>query len=282
MNERQLCRYIEEWMSARYRDWIDFRQSVVRDKRTGIYLIDGGTHLMDIILSIISNIEDRLGLIDGQHLLPSKFSSPHQLIRYLLWFRDYARYELEFVKRIPEKYQDRYEIHGAYEMLDDVIEMADYCCKSYESTNIDNSYIKPYLDMKACLDEEDIDGFKDILYSIYKNIPYNIHRDKLDEAYFHSIAHAIMYQLGFRLCSEEATCDGRLDMKIEMKKNVYIFEFKYSDEDKNMCDDAIQQIKDKQYADPYLLKKRRVIAVGITFGQQKRNIIGCEKEYLSN
>ena len=71
-------------------------------------------------------------------------------------------------------------------------------------------------------------------------------------------------------------------MKIEMEKRVYIFEFKYSKQDDDMCDEAIQQIKDKQYADPYLLMKKRVIAVGVTFGQQKRNIINSKMTIVSN
>lgn len=45
MNEKQLCRYVEEWAVARCSLWIDFRNSVVREKYEGIYKIDGGYHL---------------------------------------------------------------------------------------------------------------------------------------------------------------------------------------------------------------------------------------------
>jgi hypothetical protein len=281
MNEKQLCRYVEEWAVARCSRWIDFRNSVVREKYEGIYKIDGGYHLMDIIWAVSEIVKSHFCLEKGTHLIPTNFSSPHQLIRFLFGLRDYAQNEMDFVRKIPSDFQDYYEVRDTYDMLDDVYEMADYCCKSYEVKNIDNSYWKPYLDMKACLDEEDIGGFRDILYSIYKDIPCTIQKSKLDEAYFHSIAHAVMYQLGFRLCSEKATCDGRMDMKIEQQKQVYIVEFKYSSEDQDNSKEAIQQIKNMQYADPYLLQKKRVIAVGITFGQKQRNIIGYAKEVLS-
>jgi len=261
---------------------VDFRRCVRECRRTGIYLIEGGNQLLDIIEDILGNIEYYFDVLPGQHIIPARISSPHQLIRCLHGLREYAKQQMEFVNKIPAKYQSRYEVRDVYEMLEHVYEMADYCIQSYKVEIVDDTYMKPYLDMKACLDSEDMDGFENILFSVYKQIPYEIQSEKLSEAYFHSIAHAVMYQLGFHAYSEQSFCDGRLDMKIEMEKRVYIFEFKYSKDDIDMCDEAIQQIKDKQYADPYILKKKRVIAVGITFGQKKRNIIGCNKEYLSN
>lgn len=281
MNERQLCKFIEDWAAERYPIWVDFRRSVRECRRTGIYLIEGGNQLLDIIEDILGNIEYYFGVLPGQHIIPARLSSPHQLIRCLYGLRDYAKQQMEFINNIPAKYQGRYEVRDVHEMLDHVYEMADYCIQSYKVEIVDDTYMKPYLDMKACLDTEDLEGFTDILSSVYKQIPYEIQSKKLNEAYFHSIAHAIMYQLGFQAYSEQSFCDGRLDMRIEMEKRVYIFEFKYSKEDKDMCDDAIQQIKEKQYADPYLLTKKRVIAVGITFGQQKRNIIQHKKVLLA-
>jgi len=282
MNEKQLCKFIEDWTVNHYPVWLDFRRSVRECRRTGIYLIEGGNQLLDIIEDILGNIEYYFDVLPNQHIIPARLSSPHQLIRCLHGLRDYAKQQMEFVNKIPAKYQSRYEVRDVYEMLEHVYEMADYCIQSYKVEIVDDTYMKPYLDMKACLDSENMDEFTKILIAVYKNIPYEIQSEKLSEAYFHSIAHALMYQLGFQICSEKALCDGRLDMKIEMEKRVYIFEFKYSMQDDDMCDEAIQQIKDKQYADPYLLMKKRVIAVGVTFGQQKRNIINCKKIVLEN
>lgn len=281
MNEKQLCTYIEDWMAERYPDWVDFRKSVTECRQTGIYMIPEGGHLMDIIRSIISIVEEYFGLVSGQHLIPTRFSSPHQLIRTLSFLRDYAKREKDFVTSIPVEYQERYEVRGTYGMLDDVYEMATWCIQCYEVKVIDNTYLKPYLDMKACLDSEDVKGFVAILESIFNNIPYSIHKGKVNEAYFHSVTHAIMYQLGFECCSEKATCRGRMDMQLDMKQRVYIFEFKYAADDKDKSKEAIQQIKDKQYADAYLMKKKKVIAVGVTFGKEKRNVIGSDREVLS-
>ena len=70
-------------------------------------------------------------------------------------------------------------------------------------------------------------------------------------------------------------------MWLKMKQRIYIFEFKYSAKDKDMSKEAIRQIKDRQYADPYLIKKKKVIAVGVTFGKGKRNVIGSDSEVLT-
>lgn len=281
MNEKQLCTYIEAWMAERYPEWIEFRKSVTDCRQTGIYLIPGGNDLMDIIRSVISILEDRFGLVRGQHLIPTKFSSPHLLIRELSRFRDYAKREMPIVNDIPAEYQDRYEVRDTYDMLEDIYEMASYCIQSYEVSIIDNTYIKPYLDMKACLDSEQIKEFVAILYSIFNNLPYSIHKGKVNEAFFHSITYAVMYQLGFECLPEKPTCRGRMDMWLKMKQRIYIFEFKYSAKDKDMSKEAIRQIKDRQYADPYLIKKKKVIAVGVTYGKGKRNVIGSDSEVLT-
>lgn len=281
MNEKQLCSYIEVWMAERYPEWIEFRKSVTECRQTGIYLIPGGGHLMDIIRSVVSVLEDRFGLVRGQHLIPTRFSSPHQLIRELNRLREFSKREMAFVNDIPAEYQESYEVRDTYAMLEDIYEMATYSIQSYEVSIIDNTYIKPYLDMKACLDSEDVNGFVNIIESIFNNIPYSIHKGNVNEAYFHSITYAVMYQLGFECCPEKATCRGRMDMQLDMKQRIYIFEFKYSSEDKDMSKEAIQQIKDNQYVDTYIIKKKKVIAVGVTFGYEKRNVIGFDSEVLT-
>ena len=83
------------------------------------------------------------------------------------------------------------------EMCHDVVELTTYCLESYEVNIIDNTYLKPYLDMKAFLDAEKVDGFMNRLEAIYSSIPSSINKGKLNEAWFHSVAHSVMYQFGF-------------------------------------------------------------------------------------
>lgn len=280
MNEWQICRYILEWTAAHYSEWSDFRHSVIETKHTGIYMIEGGAHLMIIIDSILGNMENNFGLERGQHLLPSRFSSPRQLMRFLDWFRYYAQQEMEFIRQIPAEYQDRYEVQDTYRMLDHVYELSDCCIEAYGNSYMEESYTQLCKRMKASLETEDLAGFIDILRSIYTTIPYSIHKGEIKEVFFHSIAHAVLYQLGFRICSEQANNEGRLDLLVEINQKVYIIEFKYSKEDEDQCEEALQQIKDKKYAEPYLVKGRKVIAIGITCGYKARNIIKYKAEHF--
>ena len=281
MNERQLCRFIEEWTATRYPEWVAFQRSVNDSKRTGIYTITGGTQLLLIIDSVIGNMENYFGLERGHHLIPSRFSSPRQLMRFLSWFRDYAEKGLEFLRNIPDEEQDRYEVQHTYEILDHVYEFADCCIEAYGNAYMDESFMRLGKIMRDCLEQKDVAGFIEALQSIYTDIPYPIHKEKLDEAFFHSIAQAVLYQMGFRVCSEKPNNLGRLDMLIEMKKIVYIFEFKYSEDGKDRCDEALKQINDKHYADPYLATGRTVIGVGVTFGQEAKNIIYYKDKKLT-
>ena len=275
MNEQEICQYIEEWVNSYYQQWWDYQQYINPDRHApfGVYSIEGGSHIMDIIENILCNIGYHLQVPEGKHLLPSMFSSPRQLMSYLAWFRDYAEEEMEFLRNIPEKYQDREEVHEVYKMLNHVYEMADYCIDAYSNPLLDESYGQLCKNMKESLEKENVDEFIDALKSVYISIPYPIHKEKVDEGHFHSIAHAVLYQLGFRVCSELANNLGRLDMLIDMKKIVYIFEFKYSAEGRNKCAEAIRQIKKKQYANQYLARGIKVIGVGVTFGQEAKNII---------
>lgn len=279
MNDEQLCAYVEKWHAARYDKWTTIYRGIRMNRVYGIYRLSDGTELLDVLDSIYGNYEEHLYSKD---LLPVYFSSPHQLLTFLQNYGAYCEEQLKWMLALPiEERQDR-EICDIIEMCHDVVELTTYCLESYEVNIIDNTYLKPYLDMKAFLDAEKVDGFMNRLEAIYSSIPSSIHKGKLNEAWFHSVAHSVMYQFGFRFYSESETSEGRMDMRIEMDKHIYIFEFKYSEDDVDMSEDALQQIHEKHYADPYLVLGKKVIAVGVTFGKKKRNVTNYKLEVLSN
>jgi len=278
MNDEQLCAYVEKWFAARYDKWTTIYRGIRMNRVNGIYRLPDGRELLDILDSIYGNFEEHLYSKD---LLPVYFSSPHQLLTFLQNYGLYCKEQLKWMLTLPEEERQDREVCDIIEMSHDVAELTTYCLESYEVNIVDNTYLKPYLDMKAFLDAVDMDGFMTRFKAIYKSIPYSIHKGNLNEALFHSVAHSVMYQLGFRAYSESETSDGRMDMKIEMDKYVYIFEFKYSEDDVDMSEDALRQIKDKHYADPSLISGKRVIAVGVTFGKKERNVIGYKFEVLN-
>jgi len=67
--------------------------------------------------------------------------------------------------------------------------------------------------------------------------------------------------LGLYVEVERHTTDGRMDILVQTKDYVYIFELKI---DKS-ADKALRQIEDKQYALPFESDKRKLYKIGINF-----------------
>ena len=84
--------------------------------------------------------------------------------------------------------------------------------------------------------------------------------------------------LGFyNAVAEKETSEGRIDCVVECPKYVYILEFKLN----GSADDALKQIKDKDYAAPYAADERTVIGIGINFSSEKGTIDGFKSEVFS-
>ena len=79
----------------------------------------------------------------------------------------------------------------------------------------------------------------------------------------------------FFTLSERRTSNGRIDCVIETPHYIYIMEFKLNGSAK----EAMQQIKDKDYAAPYRAKGKQIICLGINFSSEKGTV--DEYEILS-
>ena len=74
------------------------------------------------------------------------------------------------------------------------------------------------------------------------------------ELYFHNVTSLVFKMLGFYVDVERHTSDGRMDMLVQTKDYIYIFEFKI---DKS-ADEALKQIEGKQYAKPFESDARKL------------------------
>ncbi len=74
--------------------------------------------------------------------------------------------------------------------------------------------------------------------------------------------------LGFKVEVERATSNGRIDITIKTKDYVYVLELKLD----GTAEDALQQIKDKQYARPFQLDNRKLYMIGVNFSSTTRTI----------
>ena len=59
-----------------------------------------------------------------------------------------------------------------------------------------------------------------------------------------------------------------MDCILETPQYIYIFEFKLD----GSADEALRQIEEKGYAQPYLADKRKIVCIGVVFSSQTRTI----------
>jgi len=127
----------------------------------------------------------------------------------------------------------------------------------------------------SCFVEEvksgDITAFMTRLESFFANTPYDLIKDT--ENHYQNVLFILCNLCGLYTKAEFHTSNGRVDMTIETPDYVYIFEFKYN----GTAEEAMAQIKEKNYAQPFLASGKKIALIGANFSGEKRNI----DEYLS-
>ena len=277
--ERELSLYLEEWISARYKEWSMFYHSTTQNKRNGIFLLKSGELLMILLDDIMGNIEEHFAFDAKSHIIPSRFSSIPQLLQFLENFRHNIKKRYHLIERNFNGEETSYIVIDMYKMCNDIDQMVTRCLSIYLT---DESIPIPYQQARAALANNNVKLFVELIASLIKNVPYSIHKEKLDEGYFHTIVHVITSVLGMSPVSEAETSDGRIDMMIEFPNCIYIMEFKYSEDAIDRSPEALNQIKDKKYAQNYYIKGKPIEGVGLTFSKQARNVEHFVVERLYN
>jgi len=130
-------------------------------------------------------------------------------------------------------------------------------------------------DISKSLRESDLASFKTAFNSIFASIPYNNYANNsinIYEGYYASVVYVYLQSLGIDIVGEDVTNRGRIDLTLKLDNYIYIIEFKVGSEN------ALQQIKDRDYAKKYLDDKREIYLVGINFDRDKKEIINFEWE----
>jgi len=115
----------------------------------------------------------------------------------------------------------------------------------------------------SALKRNDIDSFCLTLQSIFAHIPYQLHIAQ--ERYFHSLFQLLASLLSIVADSEVSTDKGRIDMVIQTKTHIYIFEFKHG----ATAEKALQQILDRKYYERYAVQNKPIFLVGLSFDSTK-------------
>ena len=82
--------------------------------------------------------------------------------------------------------------------------------------------------------------------------------------------------LGLNTTVEDSSAQGRLDMVLRFNGNVYLFEFKVVESASEGA--ALQQLKERRYADKYLSLGQPIHLVGVEFSKESRNLVAMEVE----
>ena len=117
----------------------------------------------------------------------------------------------------------------------------------------------------------DVDDFMTRIQSFIAGMSY----PTTDELNLIEWNYQMVFYLVFRLMSQHVHTEvhnivGRADCVVELKDTIYLFEFKLWST--GSPEDALVQIEEKGYATPYKSSGKKLIAVGASFDEAKRNI----------
>jgi len=126
-----------------------------------------------------------------------------------------------------------------------------------------------------------IPALRTLITAFFSSIPHDWYRNNpiaQYEGYYASVFYAYFASLGLDLTVEDSSNQGRLDMALKFDGHVYLFEFKvveFLPEGR-----ALQQIKDRGYADKYRALGWPIHLIGVEFSKDSRTVVGFEVEHL--
>ena len=160
--------------------------------------------------------------------------------RFQSYTLGYPNKEVEegFIKFLIPHYTAKREAHGVFEIQNFVREV----------------------------ESGDIDGFFTRLRSFFSDTTYEVIR--LQELHYSNVLYIVFKLLGFYTQVEYKTSNGRIDLVLQTPDYIYVMEFKLS----GTAQEALKQINDKGYAQPFEKDTRKLYKIGINFSAETRNI----------
>ena len=108
--------------------------------------------------------------------------------------------------------------------------------------------------------------FVNRLKAFFADTPYEL--TKSLENHYQNVLYIIFKLLGFYAHAEYHTSYGRIDLLVESKDYRYVMEFKLD----GTAEEALQQIKSKDYALPFSMDQKKTYLIGMNFSKETRNI----------
>jgi len=124
------------------------------------------------------------------------------------------------------------------------------------------------------LKQHNISQFIEYVKALYAGISYHLVDNK--EKYYHSLFYMILKLLGFNVNCEIETNVGRIDAVVSTPKQIYIIEFKVG-----TATEALLQIRNKNYAQKFIIENKPIYLLGIGFDSENKNIGSYKLEQFS-
>ena len=108
--------------------------------------------------------------------------------------------------------------------------------------------------------------FLERLRSLFADTPYELVKDL--ENHYQNVIWIVTKLMGFYVQAEYHTSRGRIDLVLKAPNYCYVMEFKLD----GTAEEALAQIKAKDYTLPFQLDGQQIIRVGLNFSKEHRNI----------
>lgn len=116
------------------------------------------------------------------------------------------------------------------------------------------------------LEEGKVDAFMKRFESFFADFPYEL--NDRTERHYQVVVYLIFKLMGQFTQAEVHSAKGRADAIVQTPDYVYVFEFKLD----GTAEEAVRQINEKGYAEPFKSDNRKVLKVGVEFSAETRNV----------
>lgn len=122
------------------------------------------------------------------------------------------------------------------------------------------------------IEKSDAESMMERFKSLFASLPYPAaekeNAKKIAEQNFQNVFYLVFTLLGQWSQAEVHNYKGRADCVLVNGETVFIFEFKVD----SSAEDALKQIEENKYAEPYEKSGKKVFKVGANFSTEERNL----------
>ena len=127
------------------------------------------------------------------------------------------------------------------------------------------------------LQEADFETFFAQVRALFAPLPYGSPEARVPEAASQRILYVLLSACPFRVTAEDRQAQGRVDIVVESDERVFIFELKVD----GTAQEALAQIKERGYAEPYRASGKPIHLIGLNFKSANHSLSDTVVETLT-